>query len=95
MKQFTILKVGYTHSIYGCSGEYFNCIYVNSKGLNHFAFTGLYGPEERIAGELRARGYAEVYTPTDFGLMTTRGQNKIMDKMFLSEEEAVKKAKTV
>jgi len=71
-KQFTILKVGYTHGIYGCSGEYFNCIYTTKNGLSSFPFNGMYGAEERVAGTLRSRGFEEKYTPTDYGKMKAK-----------------------
>ena len=95
MKQFTILKVGYTKSIYGCSNEYFNCIVVNKKGIQSITFKGLYGPEERLASILKDRGYKEKYISTDYGQLTTRGDSKVMDNMFVSESQAIEQAKRI
>lgn len=85
MKQFTILKVGYTRGIYGVSGEYFNCIIVNNKGIQSIPFQGMYGVESRIARALKEKGYTEVYTPTDYGKMT----RKDMLNIFITENEAL------
>ena len=71
-KQFTILKVGYSKGIYGCSNEYFTCIYTNKQGFNSFSFKGMYGVEERVAEVLKSKGLEEVYTPTDYGLIPSR-----------------------
>ena len=87
MKQFTILKVGYTSGIYGCSGEYFNCIIVDKKGLYSIPFNGMYGTDHRVAKALKEEGYEEKYISTDYGKMT----RKDMLHMFLSEDEAIKK----
>ena len=72
MKQFTTIKTGYTAGVYGCSGEYFTTIYVNSKGINSFHFYGMYGAEERIARALKDKGYEEKYTQSFYGKMTRK-----------------------
>lgn len=89
MKQVTILKVGYTAGIYGCSNEYFNAIYVSNKGLQHVAFKGMYGAEERVQRAFEAKGFDVSWIPTDYGKMTTRGSGKVMDGMFKSEKQAI------
>lgn len=89
MKQFTTIKVGYTHGIYGCSGEYFTTIIINGSkhaSINHY---GLYGSEERVNQALKAKGYKEFYTPSDYGKMT----KKEVWKGFMSENEAIDKIK--
>lgn len=91
MKQFTILKVGYTKGIYGCSGEYFTCIYNNSKGLNSFNFYGMYGAEERISRAMKDKGYEEKYTPTDYGQMK---QREVL-KLFKSEYQMLEELKAI
>lgn len=87
MKQFTTFKVGYTSGIYGCSNEYFMTIYTQGKKHGSFIFYGLYGPEERVAGAMRSKGYKEYYTPTIYGKMT---RNDIPSKAVMSEYTAVK-----
>ena len=91
MKQFTILKVGYTHGIYGCSGEYFNCIYINNKNLQSIPFQGMYGVEHKVTKILKNKGYTEKYTPTDYGKMT----RKDMLHLFKSETETIEELKKI
>jgi hypothetical protein len=91
MKQFTILQVGYTHSIYGVSGKYYQLIYTNKNGMGSLQFNGLYGADERMARELKDKGYKEVYTTNDYGKMT----RKDMLSIFRSEEEALKIVKSL
>lgn len=67
MKLFGITKTGYTAGIYGNSGEYFTCIYVDHNGMNAFKFHGQYGAEERVARLMRDRGYKEAYIQSDYG----------------------------
>jgi len=86
-KQFTILKVGYTAGIYGCSGEYFTLL-LPDKQIN---FSGMYGADDRICRMLEDAGYVEKYASSNFGRMTlkeTRGR-------FLSETQAIEKIKTI
>lgn len=91
MKQFTIIKVGYTKGIYGCSNEFFTCVYVNDDGINSFSFKGLYGAEQRVARILTNKGYEEKYTSSDFGKMTA----KEVAPIFKNEGDAEKLAETL
>ena len=91
-KQFTILKVGYTAGIYGCSGEYFTCIYTGNAGMGSFSFSGMYGADERVSGEMKARGYKNIYCQSDYGKMKSRD---IPRNRFMGEGEAVEFAKTI
>ena len=91
-KNFTILKVGYTTGVYGCSGEYFTCIYNNKAGMNSFSFEGMYGVEERVEATLKDRGYQFIYINSDYGKMKYR---EIPRNFFLSESGAVELAKTL
>ena len=84
-KTFSIMKVGYTAGVYGCSGEYFTLILPNDQ-IN---FSGMYGAEERICRTLKDAGWVEHYISSSFGRMTlkeTRGR-------FLSETQAIEKVK--
>jgi hypothetical protein len=88
MKEFTILKVGYSWSrMYGLSDEFFTTIvYKPESGLFSFCFHGLYGANSRIAEALRKQGFNERHTSSDFGMMTRK---KTMLNLFKSEEEAL------
>lgn len=86
MKTYITLKVGYTRGIYGCSNEYFNTIIINGDKITSVAHYGLYGSEERVHAELKAKGFTETYIPSDYGKMT----KKEVWKGFISETEAVK-----
>lgn len=92
MKTFTIIKVGYTAGIYGCSGEYFTCIITNSEDTDHqyntnsFHFYGMYGPEERVAEVLKGKGYKDLYTQSHYGQLKRRDINK---NCFKSETQAI------
>lgn len=73
MKHFTINKVGYTSGIYGCSGEYFNCLIVTGDNMQGFTFNGMYGAEQRIAGKLKELGYTEKHTNMNtYGKLTRK-----------------------
>jgi hypothetical protein len=88
MKQFSIVKVGYTSGIYGCSGEYFNCIFTDKKGLQNFTFSGMYGADERVQAEMREKGYKQVWLKSDYGKMKTSGQDKMLP-IFMGEYQAI------
>lgn len=90
--QFTIVKVGYTKGIYGCSGEYFTAIYIKDNAIQSFCFVGLYGTDGRIAEAFKQKGYTQFYTQSDFGRMTKRETNT---KIFMSESEALEHIKTI
>ena len=84
-KQFTILKVGYTAGIYGCSGEYFNLILPDKN----IYFSGMYGADDRVCRMFKDAGWIEHYISSNFGRMTlkeTRGR-------FLSESQAIDEIK--
>jgi len=86
MKSFTTLKVGYTAGIYGCSGEYFTTIIINGskkRSINHY---GLYGSEERVSQALKARGYTEFYTPSNYGRLV---RSDIPKNLHKSEGQAI------
>lgn len=72
MKLFTIIKIGYTAGMYGCSGEYFNCIFVDKRGLNNFIFRGMYGAEDRIRDAMTAKGFKNFFTPSIYGKLTRK-----------------------
>ena len=80
MKNFTIIKVGYTAGVYGCSGEYFNAIWTTAEGLQSYRFYGMYGAEERISELFKKHGYKENYCSSQYGKMTLK------DKHFFKSE---------
>ncbi len=90
MTTFTIIKVGYTAGIYGCSGEYFHCLIDNGKDLLSLFFQGMYGADERIAKELQEKGYQNIYSQSVFGQLR---KNDIPKNRFLSEYQAIKDIK--
>ena len=83
MKIFTINKVGYTAGIYGCSGEYFNCVIINSgtkegREVVGFTFHGMYGAEERVGAKLKERGFEDRYLPMNtYGKLTRKDILKV------------------
>lgn len=83
-KSFTIIKVGYTVGIYGCSGEYFNCIIDDKQSI---FFHGMYGAEQRIADALKAKGYKEIYTQSIYGQLKRKD---IPKNRFISEYDVLK-----
>jgi hypothetical protein len=91
MKTFTIVKVGYSAGIYGCSNEYFTAIYGNGKELNSVSFKGMYGAEERVSGAFQKKGYKKFYTQSFFGKMT----RKDLTKNMIYESEAIEKVKAL
>lgn len=95
MKTFTILKVGYSVGVYGCSNEFFTCIYTstprekkiyNVSGLSSFSFKGMYGVEERIKEVMKEKGFKESYCPSNFGQL--KGEDKYWIG-FKSENQAI------
>ena len=89
-KQFTIIKVGYSAGIYGCSAEYFTTIWVDQTGLNAFHFQGLYGTEDRVARMFKDKGYEQQHTFEEYGKLT----RKDMIHAFISEQKALELVKT-
>jgi hypothetical protein len=93
MKTFTIIKIGYTAGIYGCSGEYFTAIYSkkgskeeNQYHTNSFHFSGMYGAEERVSAAFKDKGYKEEYTQSHYGQLKRKDIN---NRCFKSEYQAV------
>lgn len=84
MKQFTIIKVGYTAGVYGNTGEYFNCIFFDKKGMDNFFFMGQYGAEDRISAQMQKLGYEYNHSGSRYGKLT-RDDTKI----FMSEYTAL------
>jgi hypothetical protein len=72
MKQFTIIKIGYTAGIYGCSNEYFTLIISNKWGMRYLTFYGMYGAEERVSRVIEEYGYKKHYTNSIYGRMTRK-----------------------
>lgn len=90
-KWFTIIKVGYSAGIYGCSGEYFTCIYFDGNAPKSIHFSGMYGAEERVSRLLQDAGYTAIYTQSFFGRMTRKDTTKNM----LSEYTAIEELKNI
>jgi hypothetical protein len=88
-KLFTIIKVGYSAGIYGCSGEYFFAIIIKDGKIECIKFSGMYGADERIERELKDKGYIYQYIGSDFGKMTRNDY-----KRFIGEYEALELIKT-
>ena len=81
MKIYTINKIGYTAGVYGCSGEYFNCIAIDTekseRGFIGFTFSGMYGAESRVSEALKKLGYESKYTPmSTYGKLTKKDISK-------------------
>jgi hypothetical protein len=89
MKIFTIIKVGYSTGIYGCSGEYFFAIIIKDDKMECIKFSGMYGADERIERELKDKGYKLNYISSDFGKMTRNDY-----KRFINEYQALELIKT-
>lgn len=85
MKNFTIIKIGYSVGVYGCSGEYFTMIYTHKKELKSLSFYGLYGAEERVERAMKEKGYIFNYVQSFFGKMT----RKDLTKNCVSERDAL------
>ena len=86
-KWYTIIKIGYTKGIYGCSGEYFTLIYTDKKeGLKSQSFYGMYGAEERVSAIMKEKGYNEKYTQSFYGKMVRSD----LTKNCISEHDIIK-----
>lgn len=72
MKAFGIIKTGYTSGIYGNSGEYFTCVFVNSKGMKSFKFNGQYGVESRVSHAIQKLGYKDFYINGNYGKLVRK-----------------------
>ena len=88
MKYFTIQKVGYTSGVYGCTGEYFSLVITDAtkdnKYITQYFFSGMYGPEERIASILKQAGFDDKHIHSIYGKLTRKD---IPQKMMFSEYE--------
>ena len=76
MKMFTILKTGYSSGYYGCSAEYFTCIFTHKGSLKCFRFYGMYGAEERVGALMVKKGYKGFYTSAEWGKVPAREAQK-------------------
>jgi hypothetical protein len=86
-KIYTIIKIGYTAGIYGCSNEYFTLIYTDKKdGFKSVSFYGMYGAEERVSATLKEKGYTQHYTQSFFGKM----KRNDITKNCISEHDLLK-----
>ncbi len=85
MKVFTIIKVGYTVGIYGCSGEYFHLMGWNDTDSISIRFHGMYGAEERVRQAMQDKGYTFTYFPNEFGRMTRKDH----ENRFMHEGKAI------
>ena len=72
MKKFTIIKVGYTSSQSGCTGEYFTVILCTNDSMESRTFEGIYGGDSRIRKILKDKGFKEYYTKSIFGKLTKK-----------------------
>lgn len=86
-KWYTIIKIGYSCGVYGCSNEYFTLIYTDNKeGLKSQSFYGMYGAEERVSATMKDKGYKEHYTQSFYGKMT----KKDLTKNCISERDIIR-----
>ena len=82
-KIFTITKTGYNAGIYGCSAEYFICIYTkisNYQGkkeltMERFTFEGMYWVEERIKESMGKKGFNYYYTWSNYWKLSKKDVN--------------------
>lgn len=86
-KTFSIIKIGYTTGIYGCSGEYFALILPKDV----YYFEGMYGTDERVARHLKDNGYMDRYIQSVYGKLT---RSDIPKKRFHDENEMLNVLKT-
>lgn len=93
MKTFTIIKVGYTAGIYGCSGEYFHLFYADTTdnvGTEELFFCGMYGADSRIAKFMEEKGFESQYSQSIYGQLKRKD---IPKNRFLDEEKAIEELK--
>ena len=91
MKVFTIIKIGYTAGVYGCTNEYFTLIAIDGDNYDSRTFYGMYGAEHRVKDALTEQGYKPIYVNSIYGRMT---RNDIPKKAVFSEYtliDAIKK----
>lgn len=92
MKSFSIVKIGYTAGIYGCSGEYYKLYISNGDKYHFFVFEAIYTNGQYIAPFLRELGYKEHYYNHPYGQLK-RKDLKNWD--ILKEEVLLKKLKSI
>ena len=90
-KQFTIIKVGYTKGTFGCSNEYFTCIYTDKEGLNAIHFKGLYGTDDRVSRHMEKQGYKINYVQSHYGKMIVKEN----ERFFMGELETIEHIKNL
>ena len=86
MKQFTIIKTGYTAGVYGCTNEFFTVVITDDELNDTFTFKGMYGAEERVAEEFKLKGYKRFYCRANFGKLV---RNDLKDVYVRTENEAI------
>ncbi len=89
LKQFTILKTGYSAGVYGNSGEYYSLIVNTSKENFSLRFWGQYGADYRVAEVLKNKGFKQYYTAYNYGKMSSREAQRL----HMTEREAIKSLK--
>ena len=88
MKNFSIIKIGYSSGVYGCSNEFFVCVYSTPSKFGLFHFSGMYGAEERVSRTLMDMGFKAYYTPNCFGKLI--GEDKRhAERWGLSEAQVI------
>lgn len=90
-KWYTIIKIGYSVGVYGCSGEYFTVVWYDGETPNSQSFYGMYGAEERIGHIFKDAGYSEKYTQSFYGRMT----RKDLTKNCVSEYQVIEMLKPI
>jgi hypothetical protein len=92
MKTCTIVKIGYTAGIYGCSDEYFSCFYTKKGEIKSFIFSGMYGVEDRVSHAMQAKGYKVTYCVQMYGKLT---RSDIIKKQVNAEYSILKGDKLI
>ena len=94
MKQYTIIKTGYSSGVYGCSAEYFTLIVFDTDKQKTYPdihhFWGLYGAEDRIAEHLKQAGYSGGIYSSNYGKVPSR-EKKIGNNEHATLEELKKR----
>jgi len=89
MKLFINQKIGYTVGVYGCSGEQFQLIVIDTSyetPAECVIYNGLYGHEHRISEAMKKKGFTQLY----IGLGNMYGKLKKQDvKPAMNETEVL------
>jgi len=91
MKTFSIVKIGYTAGIYGCSGEYFKLYITNGDKYKSYIFEGIYTNGQYIEPFLKELGYSEQYQSQPYSQLKRKD---IKGWNIFLENELLKKLKT-